>query len=112
MAKLKNSPQVTRTKEGKLVLWKHPGGKLLRLGPDSLSDSELIAILIGSGVPGKSAETISGELLSRFRSFRGMANQPLEELEKFKGLKRVKAVRIAAAFEIAKRIVKEVMSEK
>jgi DNA repair protein RadC len=39
--------------------WKHPGGKLRELGPESLSDAELLAILISSGIKGKPAEKIA-----------------------------------------------------
>ena len=87
--------------------WKHPGGKLLQIGSDKLSDSELLSILIATGVKGKSAERIAEEIIERFGSFKGLANQPLEKLEALKGLGPVKTVRIAAAFEIARRIVKE-----
>jgi hypothetical protein len=38
--------------------WRHPGGKLLRAGPDTLTDAELLAVLISSGAPQKSAEQI------------------------------------------------------
>ena len=89
-------------------LWKHPGGKLLHLGPNKLSDSELLSILIASGIKGKSAEQIGEEIMQRFGSFKGLANQPLEKLEALKGLGPVKTVRIAAAFEIARRIVNQV----
>ena len=58
--------------------WKHPGGKLRELGPESLSDTELLAILISSGVKGKPAEKIADEILAKFGSFKGMANQPLK----------------------------------
>lgn len=101
-----------KTKDGKLVSWKHPGGKLLRLGPESLNDEELVAILIGSGVPGRSALKIAEDLFVRFQSFHGMANQSLDEFKKIKGLKTVKVVRIAAAFEIARRIVNQVIEDK
>lgn len=87
--------------------WKHPGGKFLYLGADSLTDAELLSILIATGVKGKSAEKIAEEIIDRFGSFKGLANQPLEKLLALKGLGQVKAVRIAAAFEIARRIVKE-----
>lgn len=99
-------------KDGSLVTWKHPGGKFLRLGPESCTNSELLAILISAGSPGKTAEQIAEEILRIYQSFRGLANQPLEKLTKIKGLKRVKAIRIAASFEIAKRIVKEVLKRK
>jgi len=91
--------------------WKHPGGKLLRDGPQSLSDAELLAILISSGTPQKSAMQIATELMDKFQSFRGMADQDVKELMKIKGLGQVKLCRIAAAFEMAKRIVDYVIKE-
>ena len=54
-----------------------PGGKLREFGPESLSDSEPLAILISTGTKGKTAEKIAEEVLERFGSFKGMANQPL-----------------------------------
>lgn len=98
-------------KENEISSWKHPGGKFLRLGPESCTESELLAILIGAGVPGKTAEQIAEEILHTYQSFKGLVNQPLEKLTRIKGLKRVKAIRIAAAFEIARRIVKEVIEK-
>jgi len=93
------------------VRWTHPGGKLRELGPESLTDAELLSILISTGIKGKSAETIAKEILDKFNSFRGMANQPLEKFLKVKGLGDVKIIRIAAAFEIARRIVNQVLKE-
>jgi DNA repair protein RadC len=87
--------------------WRHPGGKLRELGPESLSDIELLAILISSGIKGRSAEKIAEQILSNFGSFKGMANQPLEKFSAFKGISDVKIIRIAAAFEIARRMSKE-----
>ena len=92
--------------------WKHPGGKLLVEGSESLSDAELISILISTGVKGKSAEKIAEEIIERFGSFKGLANQPLEKLQAMKGLGKVKTIRIAASFEIARRIVNQVLREK
>ena len=91
--------------------WRHPGGKMLALGADKLTDAELLAILIAVGIKNKSAEKIAEELLNRFGSFRGLADQPFENLYKTKGLKQVKVIRIAAAFEIARRIVQEVLKD-
>jgi DNA repair protein RadC len=90
--------------------WQHPGGKLRERGPESLTDTELLAILISSGVKGKSAEKIADEILSKFGSFKGMANQPLEKFLEFKGISDVKIIRIAAAFEIARRLSKEALT--
>lgn len=91
--------------------WKHPGGKLRELGAETLTDAELLAILISTGTKGKSAEKIAQEILNKFGSFKGMANQPLEKFLEFKGLGDVKIIRIAATFEIAKRIVNQVLKE-
>jgi DNA repair protein RadC len=91
--------------------WHHPGGKLVELGGERLSDAELLSILISTGIKGKSAEKIAEEVLERFGSYRGMANQPLEKFLKIRGLGDVKIIRIAAAFEIARRIVNEVLKD-
>jgi DNA repair protein RadC len=80
--------------------WKHPGGKLRELGTESLTDTELLAILISSCIKGKPAE----EILANFSSFKGMANQPLQKSLEIKGLGDVKIIRIAAAFEITRRL--------
>ncbi|MEK7333537.1 MAG: UPF0758 domain-containing protein [Nitrospirota bacterium] len=92
--------------------WEHPGGKLRELGSESLTDAELLSILISTGTKGKSAEEVAEEILNKFGSFKGMANQPLEKFLQFKGLGDVKIIRIAAAFEIARRIVSQVVKEK
>lgn len=91
--------------------WTHPGGKLRELGAESLTDAELLSILISTGTKGKSAEEVAQEILNKFSSFKGMANQPLEKFLEIKGLGDRKIIRIAAAFEIAKRIVNQVLKE-
>ena len=91
--------------------WRHPGGKLRELGADSLTDSELLAILISTGTKGKPAEEVAREILDKFGSFKGMANQPLEKFLEIKGLGDRKFIKIAAAFEIARRIVNQVLKE-
>ncbi len=91
--------------------WRHAGGKLREEGAETLTDADLLSILIGSGSGGKSAEQIANEILMRFSSFRGMANQPFEKLTRIKGLGEVKVTRIAACFEIARRIVHQVIKD-
>ena len=91
--------------------WTHPGGKLRELGAESLTDAELLAILIATGAKGKPAEEVAKEILDKFGSFKGMANQPLEKFLEIKGLGDVKIIRIAAAFEIARRIVNQVLKD-
>jgi len=91
--------------------WRHPGGKLRELGPEALSDAELLAILVSSGIRGKPAEKIAAEILQKFGSFKGMANQPLHKFLEIKGLGDVKIIRVAAAFEIARRIVNQILKD-
>jgi len=87
--------------------WSHPGGKLRELGAETLSDAELLAILISTGVRGIPAEKIAEEVLEKFGSLSQMANVPLEKFLEFKGLSDVKIIRIAAAFEIARRLSRD-----
>src|SRR4030042_4684337 len=91
--------------------WRHPGGKLRDKGAGSLTDAELLAILISTGTKGKPADKIAQEILERFDGFKGMANQPLQKFLEIKGLGDRKIIRIAAAFEIARRIVNEVLED-
>jgi DNA repair protein RadC len=92
--------------------WSHPGGKLRELGAEALSDAELLAILISTGIKGKSAAEIAEEVLDRFGSLTEMANVPLEQFLEIKGLSDVKIIRIATAFEIARRLSKEALRGK
>jgi len=85
--------------------WHHAGDKLVERGADKLSDAELLSIIISTGIKGKSAERIAEEILTKFGSYKGMANQPLKKFLEIRGLGDVKIIRIAAAFEIAKRWV-------
>ena len=92
--------------------WTHPGGKLRELGAAALDDSELLAILISSGTKGRSAPVIAQDLMSRFGSLTGLANQPLERLLEIRGLGDVKILRIAAALELARRTAKRIIRER
>ena len=86
------------------IQWRHPGGKLRELGPASLTEAELIAILISPGIRDRPAQVIAAEILDRFGSLDGLANQPLERFLEIKGLSDVKIIRLAAAFELALRL--------
>jgi DNA repair protein RadC len=91
--------------------WRHPGGKLRELGPETLSDAELLAILISTGIKGKPAERIADEILAKFGSFKEMINQPLDKFREIKGLGAVKIHRVAAALEIGRRMLHQAISE-
>jgi len=87
-----------------MAIWTHPGGKLREEGASALSEKELLAIVISTGVVGRSAEEIANDVLDEFGSLKGLAGRPLEELLRFKGLSDVKIIRIAAALEIGRRL--------
>lgn len=86
--------------------WNHPGGKLREQGADNLTDTELLAILISTGIRNKPAVKIAEEVMEKFGSLEGLANQPLERLLEIKGLSDVKIIRIAAAYELARRLAR------
>ena len=111
--KSKKKRTTYRVKEEQLPYkhWRHPGGKLRELGPKALFDKELLAILISTGYKGKKAEDIADEILKKFGSLESLSNVPLSKLLEIKGLGDVKIIRIAAAFEIARRIVNEVVKK-
>lgn len=92
--------------------WRHPGGKLRERGAEQLTDAELLAILISTGIRGKPALAIAEEVLAHYGSLRSLANIPLEQLLQFKGLSDVKIIRMAAAFEIARRLTANWKDEK
>lgn len=90
--------------DASILKWRHPGGKLREEGASSLTDAELLAILISSGIRGRPAEVIAADVLQEFGSLENLANQPLERLLNIKGLSDVKIIRIAAAYELARRL--------
>ena len=91
--------------------WRHPGGKLLRAGPATLTEAELLAVVISAGTAKHPAEKIAADLIEKFHSFQGIAEQPLDELMKIDGLGQVKLCRIAAALEIGRRFAKETKAQ-
>lgn len=83
--------------------FEHAGGKLAELGPEALTDAELLSILVSPGTPGNPAETIAANILQKYGSIERLAGRPLEELYEIKGMGDVKIIRLAAALELARR---------
>lgn len=81
-----------------------PRERLLRSGPQSLTDAELLAILLRVGVQGKSAVELARQILKKFGCLRSLAESPLSALVEIKGLKGAKAAQLAAATEFARRV--------
>lgn len=88
------------------ILWNHPGGKFRRVGPAACTEAELLAIILGSGSRGKSAEKIAREILDEYGNLSDLMGVSLKEITAIKGLKEVKVTQLAAVFEITRRIIK------
>jgi DNA repair protein RadC len=81
-----------------------PREKMLNKGPSSLSDAELVALLIGSGNTEESAVTLSKRILASVKHELGdLGRLTVPQLMKFKGIGKAKAVTIAAALELGRR---------
>ena len=91
--------------------WQYPGEKLIEKGPESLSDTEILAIIISTGLRDKTSEDTAEKILEKYQSFKGMSHQPLRDFLVFKGLGEAKIVRLAAVFEFAKRVVERVLKD-
>ena len=84
-----------------------PREKLAARGAGALTDSELIAILLRTGVVGQNAVEVARELLREFKSLSGLARCTVAELSRIKGAGPAKAVQLAAAFGLASRLARE-----
>ena len=80
-----------------------PREKLLNKGPAALSDAELLAIFIRTGVNGKTAVDLSRDLLAEFGSLRKLIESDAQALCRTNGLGMAKYVQIQAAIELGKR---------
>ncbi len=80
-----------------------PREKLLRRGAEALSNSELLAILLRTGVKGESAIDLARRIVDKFGTFRNMIQTDMREWKEFKGLGPAKLAQIQAALEIGRR---------
>src|SRR3954469_4161576 len=90
-------------------LAERPRERLLAAGAESLSDAELVAVLLRTGIPGKSAVDLARELLIGFGGVAGLLGAGARLCE-VKGLGNAKRAQLSAAFELAKRSLKETLS--
>ena len=91
----------------KLAHQMKPGRKFVEESPAACTDAELLAILIGSGGAGYSALDVARDLLEHFGGLSNLMGHDLNELAEIKGVKTVRAIRIAAAFELSRRVIRE-----
>ena len=88
-----------------------PRERLAALGASALSQAELIAILLRTGLKGMNAVEVGQQLLTRFGSLQSLALASVDDLRKVKGIGRDKAVTLVAAFALAQKMAKEFHAE-
>jgi adenine-specific DNA-methyltransferase len=94
MAILKDIPEIDRPRE-----------RFLEKGPDALSKSELLAIIIGSGIKGKNVKQLSEQIIRKFGS--RFLNITFEDLLEIPGIGKAKALQIISAIALIKRFYAE-----
>jgi len=90
MAKIKDIPKIDRPRE-----------KFLRKGADALSKSDLLAILLGSGIKGKNVRQLSENIIKKFG--KNFLNITVKDLLEISGIGQAKALQITAAISLVKR---------
>ena len=90
MTKIKDIPKVDRPRE-----------KFLKKGPEALSKSDLLAILLGSGIEGKNVQKLSQQIIKKFG--KNFLNITTGDLQKVSGIGQAKALQIASAISLVKR---------
>jgi len=96
---IKELPKVERPRE-----------KLMQYGPEKLSNSELLAILLRSGKKGENVVELANKILKRF-SKDELPNLTFNDLKDYSGLGPAKACEIIACFELGKRLLKDKKAE-
>ncbi len=89
-----------------------PRERLAKLGPQSLSTAELLAILLRVGVVGETSVQMGQRLLQTFGGITGLHRASFDELSSQKGVKLAKAAQIKAAIELGRRLVLESPEDK
>jgi len=85
-----------------------PREKMENHGADVLSKAELLAILVGSGIPGKSAVEMMREVLADYNdSLKLLGKATIEDLTQYKGMGKAKAITILAACQLANKRLEE-----
>ncbi len=98
MAKIKDIPKVERPRE-----------KLLKYGADSLSKTDLLAILLGSGIRGTNVQKLSNQIIQKFG--KTFLDVTLDELKTVSGIGEAKALQIVSAISLVKRFFDENKNE-
>ncbi len=88
-----------------------PRERLALVGADALKTSELIAIILRTGMKGVSAIQVAEQLLQKFGSLDNLSRAGLKDLQQIKGIGRDKAIALQSAFTLARRMAQELRHE-
>src|SRR5690606_3591963 len=89
-----------------------PRERLIRQGAKSLSNQELIAILLGTGTKRESVLTVANRVLINFEKLHNLKHATLEEMTEIKGIGEAKAVLLLAAIELGRRLASKDLEER
>jgi DNA repair protein RadC len=90
-----------------------PREKLLARGPGALSDAELLALLLRTGLAGKGVLQLAQELLDKFGGLAGLLHASADDLKQIKGLGgSAKRAELVAVLELARRVLTERLRER
>ncbi|WP_282597708.1 DNA repair protein RadC [Bacillus sp. REN3] len=89
-----------------------PRERFIQNGPQSLSNHELLALLLGTGTREESVLQLANRMLSQFEGLRLLKDATLEELTQIKGVGKAKAIHVLAAVEIGRRIASHTLEER
>jgi DNA repair protein RadC len=90
-----------------MVASERPQERLERHGPDALSDSEILAMILRSGPKGVDVLSMSGQLLDKAKSLSNLLRWSAEDFKQISGIGKVKALQLIAIMSFAKRILTE-----
>lgn len=96
-------PPLNRLRE--TAVGERPQERLEKHGAGSLSDTELLAMLLRSGTRGQDVLTLASRLIAKAGSLAGLISCHPEDLMKVAGIGRVKALQLVTVMEIARRVV-------
>ncbi|MEP3211561.1 MAG: DNA repair protein RadC [Luteolibacter sp.] len=86
-----------------------PREKIYKYGAGSLSNAELMAIFLSSGVIGRNVIEVAGDLLEKYGGLQELGRLPVSEYMNNHGIGLAKACKLAAAFELGSRLSRETL---
>jgi DNA repair protein RadC len=89
-----------------------PREKLLARGPGALSNAELLALLLRTGIAGKNVLVMAQEVIDSFGGMAGLLSASAEDLKRIKGLGPAKRTEVVAVLELARRALAEQLQAK